>query len=142
MHTLRSILALCFLTALPAVNAHAQWPTTPASDLVVTNAAGYQTGAVVVSDAARGALLAWQYVDDVNTPSDLHVQRIDQSGYRRWGTQGVAICSTMSRGHRYCAMTSDLAGGAFVVWVDHQSSLAEFCLGARGGDDQFPSAIC
>ncbi len=122
MHTLHSILALCFLLALPAINAHAQWPTTPATDLVVTNASGYQTGSVIVSDAAGGALLAWQYVDDVNTPSDLRVQRIDQSGYRRWGTQGVAICSTMSRGHRYSAMTDDLAGGAFVVWVDERTA--------------------
>ncbi len=122
LHTLRSILVVCFLSLLHAGTAHTQWPTTPASDLVVTNAGGFQTGPVMVSDAAGGALITWQYVDDVNTPSELHVQRIDQAGYLRWGAQGVAICSTMSRYDRYCAMTGDLAGGAFVVWVDERTA--------------------
>lgn len=114
----RIVSGCIFACQLFSFHALAQWATTPEADLVVTNAAGFQTGPVMVSGANGGVLIAWQYVDDVKTPSALHVQRIDESGYLCWGTQGVESCSTMSGYDRYCAMTSDLAGGAFVVWVD------------------------
>ena len=117
---LTAVFCLILLSAVNPIAAFAQWSTSPAIDNVITNAGGTQAGSVMVTDADRGAIIAWQSKIDNNQPSSLYVNRIDKLGFLRWGTTGVEICSTMQRYDPKCAMASDLAGGAFIVWVDER----------------------
>ncbi len=113
-------ISFILLSAVNPPNIFAQWSTTPAIDNVIANGGGSQLGPAMVTDADRGAIIAWQDRVDYNQPSTLFVQRLDKLGYLRWGTTGVAICSTMYRYGPRFTMTDDLDGGAFIVWCDER----------------------
>jgi hypothetical protein len=81
-----------------------QWT---ANGIAICTAAGDQLGAVVVSDGAGGAILAWAY------GGDIFVQRVDASGILQWIPE-VTACTEASGG----GMASDGEAGAIVVWAD------------------------
>ncbi len=74
---------------------------------------------VLVSDGAGGAIVAWmdgRVFGDYN----ISVQRVDSTGTRRWGADGVYACSA-SGWQWYPAMVGDGAGGVVVAWTDLRS---------------------
>ena len=74
---------------------------------------------VLVPDGAGGAIVAWmdgRVFGDYN----ISVQRVDSTGTRRWGADGVYACSA-SGWQWYPAMVGDGAGGVVVAWTDLRS---------------------
>ncbi len=84
-----------------------------ANGVPVCTAAGDQYGAVVVSDGAGGAIVAW--VDMRSGMNDVYAQRVNAAGTPLWPANGIALGSH-SLGT--CSIVPDGSGGAIVAWVD------------------------
>src|SRR5262245_50155965 len=109
--------AFLFLSVLiGAVAAHAAWNTTGTP---ICAAAGFQSSQSMCSDGAAGAIVTWMDPRDGN--SDIYIQRINAAGAVLWAVNGAAIC-TNDQLQRSPRVTSDGAGGAFVVWEDARNT--------------------
>ncbi len=98
----------------------AQWSSNPAVNNAICTFTNDQRDQVLCSDGDNGAIIAWK--DKRTDVGDIYAQRIDKSGYVRWNTNGVALCTTM-----YEQLTpkiiSDGKGGAIIVWDDRRTGL-------------------
>jgi hypothetical protein len=95
-------------------------PQWSADGVALCLAAADQTGLVVVSDGAGGAIVVWQ--DSRNGNQDVYAQRVSADGVALWTANGVAL-STSSGDQQYLKITSDGAGGAVVAWQDNRSGV-------------------
>jgi len=93
-----------------------QWT---ANGVALSTAARVQQFPTIVSDAAGGAIVAWQD-ERSGTSIDIYAQRVDASGNVLWTANGVAV-STASLEQIAPVITSDGAGGAIVTWIDSRS---------------------
>lgn len=87
--------------------------------IAVCTAPGDQTGAVIASDGAGGAIISWRTDsrDYSTTDYDVYAQRIDSNGIAKWMTNGVAVC-TENDSQSQTVIVSDNTGGAILVWRD------------------------
>lgn len=107
-------LGIGIIPILP-LSAHAQWAL---DGTALTMVPLSQTAAVVVSDGAGGAIIAWQ--DGRNGINDIYAQRVNGSGTPLWAANGVAVCT--AAGDQWTpVILADGVGGAFVVWQDDRS---------------------
>lgn len=67
-----------------------------------------------VSDGQGGWIVAWQ---PGVTQFDVYAQRIDGSGVRQWGNDGIAVCALASRQDEPM-LAPDGGGGAIIAWED------------------------
>lgn len=78
-----------------------------------------------VADGAGGAVLCFTQttIDRFGNESlrTVRAQRVDASGVKQWGTNGVAL-STYADGQDGAELTTDGAGGAIVVWYENRFS--------------------
>src|SRR5262245_8001367 len=83
----------------------------------VSNAAGDQSGAVMVADGAGGALILWQ--DRSATATAIRAQRLTGSAAvaTGWPAAGRVLCAS-AFGQFAPASVTDGAGGAIVVWQE------------------------
>ena len=82
---------------------------------------GGQAEAVLVSDGAGGAIVAWLDVRDLGTlEGDIYGQRISANGTCLWATNGIPICAAPGR-QDSPSIATDHAGGAYVAWTDKRS---------------------
>jgi len=87
----------------------------------VSDAGTNKGAAALTSDGAGGIIIAWG--DDRNSATsatDLFAQRLDSSGVRKWGADGVAVC-TASNYQQTPTIVSDGASGAIISWQDPRS---------------------
>jgi len=92
-----------------------------ANGRALCTAVGNQGSAVIASDDAGGALVAWQDGRGGSYPiSDIYAQRINASGAIQWTTDGIALCAATGN-QELPAIVSDGAGGAIVTWEDARS---------------------
>jgi hypothetical protein len=83
-------------------------------------ATGNQLGPAITSDSAGGAIVTWQ--DHRAGNGDIYAQAILADGSVRWAADGVALrADTLDM--RRPAIASDGAGGAYVTWELHVTSL-------------------
>ena len=93
-----------------------QWTT---NGVGLCTAANSQTAPAIVSDAAGGAIVAWQDLRGGAT-YDIYAQRVDGAGTTLWAANGVPLClSANDQGN--VAMIPDGAGGAIAAWHDLRS---------------------
>jgi len=74
----------------------------------------------LAADGTGGAIIAWQ--DSRNGASDIYAQRIDAAGTVRWGSNGIAVC-TSGQVQRYARIIPDGSGGAIIVWEDKRNTI-------------------
>jgi len=89
-----------------------------ADGICLTAADDYQGWAVVTSDGAGGALVAW--VDNRDGQPDIYAQRVRSDGTAAWATDGVALCTAVQY-QTMPVLVGDGAGGALVVWQDRRA---------------------
>jgi hypothetical protein len=70
----------------------------------------------VTSDAAGGAIIAWQDLRNGNW--DVYAQRVNAAGVAQWTDNGISISSAVGS-YPLCDITSDGSGGAFITWSDN-----------------------
>ncbi len=91
------------------------WAT---NGVAVCTAIGEQFTPTITSDGTGGAIVTWN--DNRSGNFDIYAQRINASGLVVWTTDGVALC-TASMDQNYPQITSDVAGGAIVTWLDYRN---------------------
>ena len=101
--------------------AFAAWPHSPASGVNVTNWVKDQRNAVLCSDDAGGAIVAWSDNRTLADDSDVYVQRLDQAGRPQWAPGGVLLCA-QPNGQFPIAVVPDMQGGAIIVWLDYRNA--------------------
>ena len=116
-------LSLIFIFTKPF---YSQWSTNPAENTRVSNW-GFVDGAV--TDGEGGAIIAYHKLS-YHTGRDLYIQRIDSSGYLKWGPERIVISE--ERYYQFYApyevdnmrcIVSDGAGGAYFSYIDYQRSV-------------------
>jgi hypothetical protein len=83
--------------------------------VAICTAADYQQFPQLVSDGAGGAIIVWH--DRRGGVQDIYAQRVDLDGNLLWGTDGVAICTTL-HAQQDPEITSSSNGGAIITWED------------------------
>ena len=85
----------------------------------IGTAPGNQQNAVITTDGAHGAIIAWQ--DERSGNFNIYARRVDATGTALWTLDGVAMCIAAGL-QEQPAIVSDNAGGAIVAWMDHRGS--------------------
>jgi hypothetical protein len=101
---------------------------------------------VVIPDGNGGAIFVWEDVTDL-TPStysgQLRAQRIDSTGNKLWGTNGVLV--SIKSTSQWPAITSDGAGGAIVAWIEGRQDASGYAVYAQrlgpNGSGQWASDV-
>ena len=94
------------------------WAT---SGVNVTPYSGDHYNPQPASDAAGGAIIAWQ--DSRTTTWSIYAQRIRNDGTLAWAGNGVAVC-TASGNHIAQQIIPDGTGGAIIAWQDGRGGSA------------------
>lgn len=104
------LVAAVLLVLLPGA-VSAQWITdgTP-----LCTSMGEQELPCIVPDGAGGAIIAWNY------GNDLFVQRIDKDGYALWAANGIDISPFPITVEAPVVMIPDGSGGAIIAWQDYR----------------------
>ena len=89
----------------------------------VCSAALDQSGQVLVSDGAGGAILSW-YDLRSGTNYDVYAQRILANGSALWTYNGVAV-SALSSAETNPSIVADGLGGAVVAWGDYRNGTGD-----------------
>jgi hypothetical protein len=82
----------------------------------ICTAAGFQTGPVIVSDGAGGAIIAWSD-ERVQGDPDIYAQRVNEFGDPQWTLNGVPVC-VFTKNQRAPTICTDGAGGGIISWQD------------------------
>lgn len=104
-------------------------PQWGAAGVPVCTAVGHQSGLIVTSDEAGGAILAWSdgrapIIPGLPHDVQVYAQRISASGVSLWPTDGIAV-SAGAVEHHLTQVIADGAGGAILTWVGGQGSLED-----------------
>lgn len=87
--------------------------------LLVSTAEGQKESVQFLADEAGGVLITWQtYASGL---PQVRVQRLDGSGNRLWGDDGLAVCPVRS-GQQNPEIAADGGGGLVVAWEDNRNS--------------------
>jgi len=104
-------------------------PRWTANGVRLTNAAGGQSEAIVVSDGLAGAIVGW--TDSRVSRPDVYAQRVDSAGVVQWTpADGVPVCASDSSQFLETGATDGL-GGAIFGWDDDRS----------GGNEIFAQSV-
>lgn len=95
-------------------------PMWASNGVVVCSPSGTQRKPAIISDAAGGAVIAWQ--DDRYGPTHVFAQRLNSAGNAVWFSDGAAL-SLAAVGQTELALASDGAGGAIAAWEDYRSTV-------------------
>jgi len=82
---------------------------------------GYKPNHRIASDSSKGAIIIWEsYVED---RYDIHAQRLNDSGNKSWGEQGITVGSATSGSASWLygvnhQLALDGSGGVVVIWND------------------------
>ncbi len=98
----------------------AQWQ----ANGIVTGNLGIISGQWITSDDAGGAIVTWEYNDDI------YAQRVSGTGTLQWTAGGVALC-TEGNIQYDPHIVSDGAHGAVVAWTDLRHGFFKPALYAR-----------
>lgn len=107
-------------------------PRWTANGVQVCGADSSQSVPQVVTDGARGALIAWTDNRTSNKWPDIYAQRIDSSGVAAWAANGVAVC-TADSAQLLRTLVADKTGGAILGWDDER--------GAGNDEDIYAQAV-
>ena len=103
-----------------------QWP----SNGVLVSADGWDVNGQIASDGAGGAILTYHIIAG-DFESDLFAQRVNGSGVKQWGADGVAIATGTGK-QQSSTLVADGFGGGIVAWEDSlEASSSNFDIKAQ-----------
>jgi hypothetical protein len=75
----------------------------------------------IVSDGEGGAITAWRDISVDVLVGNLFAQKVDSTGWRRWGDSAEPVCTAYgTQASPQCA--ADGTGGAYITWIDYRNS--------------------
>jgi MYXO-CTERM domain-containing protein len=95
--------------------------------IALTSAEGAEIRPAIIGDGAGGAIIA--YAEGPNSPdymiySHIRAQRVNASGQKLWGNEGVWLTQAAG-GQMRPMLVSDGAGGAIVAWNDYRNGASD-----------------
>jgi len=91
----------------------------------ICTAQDHQLWPVIASDAAGGAIIAWEdYRNAASSSGDIYIQRISSTGQAMWGANGLLVCNAANVQMRP-AIASDGHGGAIIAWEDYRTNIGD-----------------
>jgi hypothetical protein len=120
---LRKIIIFFCLQLLHTVTLFAQWNSNKTINNEVATEIGRQESAVMCSDGAGGAIIAWYDSRGwtYNTLHDVFVQRINSNGVVQWATDGISL-NVLTNGYGDIDIAADGNGGAVIAFISGSGS--------------------
>ncbi|MBL0176515.1 MAG: choice-of-anchor D domain-containing protein [Ignavibacteria bacterium] len=89
----------------------------------ITRGSGmFQYMPMICSDGAGGCIVVWQwFIGGASGQYDLYAQRINASGYLRWGNKGIGLC-TSAGSQGYPVTDEDGLRGVVTAWPDFRAT--------------------
>jgi predicted lipoprotein with Yx(FWY)xxD motif len=75
----------------------------------------------IVSDGEGGAIAGWRDLRVDVLVGNISAQRIDSTGWRRWGDSAEPVCTAYGT-QASPQIAADGSGGAYITWIDFRSS--------------------
>ncbi len=98
-----------------------QWSGDPTQNTPIYLWGGNQWEPQIVTDNKGGAIICW--IENRNSATiELFAQRIDSTGLIIWDTSGISINNGNGTPDFNMRLTSDMKGGAMVVWINQNDS--------------------
>ena len=118
--SVRMLQAILLLLIACSPIANAQWSSDPHINNPICTVTGIQYPPKLISDGVGGTIMLWTDYRDGGTSSDIYAQKTNAMGVVQWTTNGIAVCSAVSRQSDPAAV-SDNCGGAIIVWNDFRN---------------------
>jgi len=109
-----SLLFVIISLVLFAASSSAQWSTSSTVNNAVCTATGTKYAPTIISDGFGGTLVMW-YDSRGGGSLMIYIQRLNASGARRWGNDGVLV-SQVAGSQLRTTIAGDGSGGAIVTW--------------------------
>ncbi len=106
-----------------AGTAWAQWPTTPAAPLIVSDRSGEQVQPKIAAVAGGGFYVSW--FDNSTGGYDVYLQRLDVEGVEMWPHNGVLVADRAFGSTQDYGLSVDTAGNALLAFRDDRVSPIE-----------------
>jgi hypothetical protein len=119
----RIAFAAIALATLFAVDAHAQWSSDPANNLVIADGDNEQVQPKLVATADRGFYVSW--FDNANGGYDVYLQRLDAGGNELWPHNGVLVADRDFSSTEDYGLSIDGDGNALLAFGFHESGISQ-----------------
>jgi len=122
---MKSFLQIWFFLLLVSQTIFSQWSGDPTQNTPIKLSGGVQFYSQIINDAGHGAIICWCEVDNSgNNPIyNIFAQRLDSEGFMIWDSSGVSLNNGQGGAVLYKNnITSDMHGGAIIVWEDVSDS--------------------
>ena len=132
--------ALAVLLALGSIAPPARAQAWSGAGAPVCTAPGSQGSVLIVPDGAGGTFIGWTDYRSAATGPDIDLQRLGSDGepFPGWPANGLPVCTAMGN-QTLADMTTDGAGGAYLVWNDRRTDPQTDVYGQRVlGDGTLP----
>ena len=120
MCTLPKLSITGFTLLLSAASAQAQWSSDPATNFVVSDAAGDQVQTKLVATADGGCYVSW--LDSIGNGFDVRLQKLDVAGNEVWAEDGVLVADRCFSSTQDYGLAIDAAGNALLAFRDDRFS--------------------
>ncbi len=99
-----------------SVSAHAEWSTSPATNLVVADRSGDQVQPKIVATSDGGFYISW--FDNSAGGYDVYLQRLDAAGDEIWAHNGVLVADRSYSSTQDYGLSVDTVGNALLAFRD------------------------
>ena len=113
------VLAMGFMAG-PAL---AQWPTSPASPLILADRSGPQVQPKIAARTDGGFYLSW--FDSSTGGYDVYLQRLDVEGVQMWAHDGVLVADRGFSSTQDYGLSVDTVGNALLAFRDDRGATTE-----------------
>ena len=117
-----AVAAMAF-AALFAVDAHAQWSSDPANNLVIADGDNEQIQPKLVPMSDGGFYVSW--FDNANGGYDVYLQRLDAAGNELWPHNGVLVADRDFSSTEDYGLAIDGDGNAMLAFGYHDAGVAQ-----------------
>jgi len=131
-----ALIAAGLVLVLIAGGASAQWPTSSAAPLVVSDRSLEQVQPKIAAVAGGGFYVSW--FDDSAGGYDVYLQRLDVEGLELWPHNGVQVADRSFSSTQDYGLSVDTAGNALLAFRDDRVPPTEITVAKVAPDGSMP----
>ncbi len=127
-----AVLVGAIVLTMIGTTARAQWPTDPATPLVVADRSGPQVQPKITSISDGGFYISW--FDSSTGGYDVYLQRLDAGGNEMWPHDGVLVADRGFSSTQDYGLSVDIMGNALLAFRDDRGATTEITVSKIGPD--------